>query len=143
MTCYSHALVLIQDKEDGLILLNHAVNLAQSTPMQITLAHISEDYRMMNYGSDSLMNDVVSEDVIKIKALFSELISKTNAPISSRELVTMHRFEDVEKCINELSIDLVIAGHRNRFMGLLSSRSMEYINHLNVDVLIKHINPKI
>lgn len=35
--------------------------------------------------------------------------------------------------------DLVIAGHRNRFMGTLTSRSAEYVNHLNVDVLIKHI----
>ena len=52
----------------------------------------------------------------------------------------MRRFEDVEKCIAELGVDLVLAGHRNRFMGMLTSRSAEYINHLTVDVLITHLN---
>ncbi|HBX3620031.1 TPA: universal stress protein, partial [Klebsiella pneumoniae subsp. pneumoniae] len=27
----------------------------------------------------------------------------------------------------------------NRLLGVLSSHSLEYINHLNLDVLIKHL----
>ncbi|EFN5016608.1 universal stress protein, partial [Escherichia coli] len=30
-------------------------------------------------------------------------------------------------------------GHRNRLFGMISSHSIEFINHLTVDVLIKHI----
>ncbi|MDJ1657151.1 universal stress protein, partial [Raoultella sp. Ech2A] len=31
------------------------------------------------------------------------------------------------------------AGHRNRLLGVMASHSLEYINHLSVDVLIKHL----
>lgn len=55
------------------------------------------------------------------------------------ELVTTRRFEDVESCIRDRRIDLVIAGHHNRLLGVLASHSLEYINHLTVDVLIKHL----
>ncbi len=137
MTCYTHALILVNDKDDGTLLLKRAVALAQPLGMKITLAHISDDYREMNYVSDSLMDDVVSEEVLKSKAFMSELAPET---VDMRELVTMRRFEDVEKCIAELGVDLVLAGHRNRFMGMLTSRSAEYINHLTVDVLITHLN---
>ena len=140
MTCYTHALILVNDKNDGTLLLKRAVALAQPLGMKITLAHISDDYREMNYVSDSLMDDVVSEEVLKGKAFMSELAASVPETVDTRELVTMRRFEDVEKCINELGVDLVLAGHRNRFMGMLTSRSAEYINHLTVDVLITHLN---
>ncbi|SXE88487.1 putative universal stress family protein [Klebsiella variicola] len=86
------------------------------------------------------MNDAVSKEVVLAKALLSELTSSVAEQVNARELVTMRRFEDVQKCINDTGADLVIAGHRNRFMGALTSRSAEYVNHLNVDVLIKHIH---
>ncbi|MGP2417303.1 universal stress protein [Pantoea ananatis] len=140
MTCYTHALILVNDKDDGTLLLKRAVALAQPLGMKITLAHISDDYREMNYVSDSLMDDVVSEEVLKAKAFMSELAASVPEAVDTRELVTMRRFEDVEKCINELGVDLVLAGHRNRIMGMLTSRSAEYINHLTVDVLITHLN---
>lgn len=140
MTCYTHALILVNDKDDGTLLLKRAVALAQPLGMKITLAHISDDYREMNYVSDSLMDDVVSEEVLKAKAFMSELAASVPEAVDTRELVTMRRFEDVEKCINELGVDLVLAGHHNRFMGMLTSRSAEYINHLTVDVLITHLN---
>ncbi len=54
-------------------------------------------------------------------------------------LVTTRRFEDVETCVRQRQIDLIIAGHHNRLLGVLSSHSLEYINHLTVDVLIKHL----
>ncbi len=73
MTCYTHALILVNDKNDGPLLLNRAVTLAQPLGMKITLAHISVDYREMNYVSDSLMDDVVSEEVVKAKAFLSKL----------------------------------------------------------------------
>ena len=138
MKIYTHVLVLVQGKEDGIPLIALAANLSRLMQMKITLAHICNDYREMNYVSDSLMDDAVSKDVIQAKVLFSELMSSVAEPVDARELVTMRRFEDVQKCITDTGVDLVIAGHRNRFMGALTSRSAEYVNHLNVDVLIKH-----
>lgn len=140
MKIYSHALVLVQGKEDGVPLLALTATLSRLLQMKITLAHICTDYREMNYISDSLMDDVVSKDIVQAKALFSELTSSVTEHVEARVLVTMRRFEDVQKCIADLEVDLVIAGHRNRFMGALTSRSTEYINHLDVDVLVKHIH---
>lgn len=142
MNLYSHVLVLIQGKIDGQVLIQHAARLAGALPVQITLVHISEDYREMNYVSDARMDDNVSADLIQAKALFSELVRSVNVPVKTRELVTLNRFEDVEKCISSLDVDLVLAGHRNRWLGQIASDSMEYVNHLNVDVLIKHIDGK-
>ena len=139
MKIYTHALVLVQGKEDGVPLLALAAALSRLLEMKITLAHICNDYREMNYVSDSLMDDAVSRDVGQAKALLSELTSSVDEHVDARELVTMRRFEDIQKCITDTGADLVIAGHRNRFMGTLTSRSAEYVNHLNVDVLIKHI----
>ncbi|MDD7998032.1 universal stress protein [Kosakonia sp. H7A] len=140
MKIYTHVLVLVQGKEDGVPLLALAATLSRLLQMNITLAHICNDYREMNYISDGLMDDAVSKDVVQAKALFSELTSSVAEHVDARELVTMRRFEDVQKCITDTGVDLVIAGHRNRFMGALTSRSAEYVNHLNVDVLIKHIH---
>ncbi|NIF47106.1 universal stress protein [Enterobacter sp. Ap-1006] len=142
MNLYSHVLVLIQGKTDGQVLIQHAARLAGALPVQITLVHISEDYREMNYVSDARMDDNVSADLIQAKALFSELVRSVNVPVKTRELVTLNRFEDVEKCISSLDVDLVLAGHRNRWLGQIASDSMQYVNHLNVDVLIKHIDGK-
>lgn len=41
--------------------------------MRITIAHISTDYRALNYVSDSLRDDRVSQEVIQAKALLNEL----------------------------------------------------------------------
>lgn len=139
MSVYHHALVLINNSLDGIPLLAHAARLARQNPMTITVAHISTDYRAMNYISDSLMDDVVSEDVISAKALLSELAASVDVPVQTLDLVTTRRFDDVEKCVQERQIDLVIAGHHNRLLGVLGSHSMDYINHLSVDVLIKHL----
>lgn len=139
MNSYAHALVLVEGKEDGVPLLAQAVTLARQLQMKITLAHICTDYRELNYVSDSRMDDAVSQEVLQAKALFSELTSSVTEHVDVRQLVTLRRFEDVQNCIADMGVDLVIAGHRNRFMGTLTSRSNEYINHLNVDVLIKHV----
>jgi len=139
MKRYTHALVLVHGREDGEVLVNTAAGLASQAGIQITLAHVSDDYRVMNYVSDSLMDDVVAEAVIRGKAMLNALAALMPENVETRELVTMHRFEDVEKCIAELGIDLVIAGHRNRFMGQLTSGSLEYVNHLNTDVLVTHL----
>ena len=139
MKRYTHALVLIHGREDGEVLVNTAAALASQAGIQITLAHVSDDYRVMNYVSDSLMDDVVAEAVIQGQAMLNALAASMPENVETRELVTMHRFEDVEKCIAELGIDLVIAGHRNRFMGQLTSGSLEYVNHLNTDVLVTHL----
>ncbi|HDR2390317.1 TPA: universal stress protein [Enterobacter roggenkampii] len=140
MKIYTHALVLVQSKKDGAQLLDRAAELSRLLQMKITLAHICTDYREMNYVSDGLMDDAVSTEILKAKALLSELTSSVPERVDAREVVTLRRFEDLQKCINDIGVDMVIAGHRNRFMGALTSRSAEYVNHLNVDVLIKHIH---
>ncbi len=138
MALYHHALVLINSSQDGVPLLEHAARMAEENGMRITIAHISTDYRALNYVSDSLRDDQVSQEVIEPKPCSTSW----PAPSPCRwilSLVTTRRFEDVEACIRQRQIDLIIAGHHNRLLGVLSSHSLEYINHLTIDVLIKHL----
>ena len=139
MSVYHHALVLINSSLDGVPLLAHAAKMAEENAMRITIAHISTDYRALNYVSDSLMNDDVSQEVIQAKALLNELATTVALPVQTLSLVTTRRFADVEACVRQRNIDLIIAGHHNRLLGVLASHSLEYINHLTVDVLIKHL----
>lgn len=139
MMRYHHALVLVHDEKDGVVLLNHAADLARDTGVKLTVCHIDHDWRTMNYGSDSLWNDYEAKTIIASKEMLSRLAKVINYPIDTAELITLYRFDDVEKFIVSNAIDLVIVGHRNRFAGVLTSESMEYINHLAIDVLIKHI----
>ncbi|MEN0616980.1 universal stress protein [Klebsiella indica] len=139
MPVYHHALVLINNSLDGVPLLQHAAKMAEENALRITIAHISTDYRALNYVSDSLLDDDVSQEVIQAKALLSELAATVPIPVQTLSLVTTRRFADVEECVRQRNIDLIIAGHHNRLLGVLSSHSMEYINHLATDVLIKHL----
>lgn len=141
MNNYRHALVMIESFEDGAALLKCIAPMAMApeSATTITLSHFSEDYRAMNYISDSVMNDAVAEDVIKAKAMFSRLASVAPFPIQTLELVTFHQLDDVAKCVATLNIDLTIVGHRNRLFGTFTSRAFELINHLNTDILIHHI----
>jgi nucleotide-binding universal stress UspA family protein len=136
MSVYHHALVLINSSLDGVPLLAHAAKMAEENAMRITIAHISTDYRSLNYVSDSLLDDDVSREVIQAKALLNELATTVALPVQTLSLVTTRRFADVEACVRQRNIDLIIAGHHNRLLGVLAS---EYINHLTVDVLIKHL----
>ena len=152
MTVYHHALVLINSSLDGVPLLQHAARMAQENGMRITIAHISTDYRALNYVSDSLQNDEVSQEVIQAKALLNELattvalpvqtlslVTTVALPVQTLSLVTTRRFADVAERVQQRHIDLIIDGHHNRLLAVLSSPSLEYINHLTVDVLIKHL----
>lgn len=139
MPVYHHALVLINSSQDGVPLLQHAARMAEENAMRITLAHISTDYRALNYVSDSLLNDDVSEEVLQAKVLLNELAASVSLPVQTLSLVTTRRFEDVEACVNQRGIDLIIAGHHNRLLGVMASHSLEYINHLTIDVLIRHL----
>lgn len=139
MLVYHHALVLINSSQDGVPLLQHAARMAEENAMRITLAHISTDYRTLNYVSDSLLNDDVSQEVLQAKVLLNELAASVSLPVQTLSLVTTRRFEDVEACVNQRGIDLIIAGHRNRLLGVMASHSLEYINHLTIDVLIRHL----
>lgn len=65
MAVYHHALVLINSSQDGVPLLQHAARMAEENGMRITIAHISTDYRALNYVSDSLRDDRVSQEVIQ------------------------------------------------------------------------------
>ncbi|KDV92584.1 universal stress protein [Raoultella ornithinolytica] len=139
MPVYHHALVLINSSQDGVPLLQHAARMAEENAMRITLAHISTDYRALNYVSDSLLNDDVSQEVIQAKVLLNELATSVSLPVQPLSLVPPRRFEDVEACVNQRGIDLIIAGHHNRLLGVMASHSLEYINHLTIDVLIRHL----
>ena len=139
MPVYHPALVLINSSQDGVPLLQHAARMAEENAMRITLAHISTDYRALNYVSDSLLNDDVSQEVIQAKVLLNELATSVSLPVQTLSLVTTRRFEDVEACVNQRGIDLIIAGHHNRLLGVMASHSLEYINHLTIDVLIRHL----
>ncbi|QLK20713.1 universal stress protein [Raoultella ornithinolytica] len=139
MPVYHHALVLINSSQDGVPLLQHAARMAEENAMRITLAHISTDYRALNYVSDSLLNDDVSQEVLQAKVLLNELATSVSLPVQTLSLVTTRRFEDVEACVNQRGIDLIIAGHHNRLLGVMASHSLEYINHLTIDVLIRHL----
>lgn len=139
MPVYHHALVLINSSQDGVPLLQHAARMAEENAMRITLAHISTDYRALNYVSDSLLNDDVSEEVLQAKVLLNELAASVSLPVQTLSLVTTRRFADVEACVNQRGIDLIIAGHHNRLLGVMGSHSLEYINHLTIDVLIRHL----
>lgn len=139
MPVYHHALVLINSSQDGVPLLQHAARMAEENAMRVTLAHISTDYRALNYVSDSLLNDDVSEEVLQAKVLLNELAASVSLPVQTLSLVTTRRFADVEACVNQRGIDLIIAGHHNRLLGVMASHSLEYINHLTIDVLIRHL----
>lgn len=98
MAVYHHALVLINSSQDGVPLLQHAARMAEENGMRITIAHISTDYRALNYVSDSLRDDRVSQEVIQAKALLNELACTVSLPVDTLSLVTTRRFEDVETC---------------------------------------------
>lgn len=111
-----------------------------SPDSRLTLAHIVMDYRALNYVSDSVMNDVESEQVIRSKEMLSKVIAGTGCPASTRVIVSLDRFRALAKFIINEHVDLVIVGHRNRLFGVLTSRSMAFINNLDVDCFINHIS---
>ncbi|VTO26773.1 universal stress family protein [Klebsiella pneumoniae] len=65
----------------------------------------------------ALRDDRVSQEVIQAKALLNELACTVSLPVDTLSLVTTRRFEDVETCVRQRQIDLIIAGHHNRLLG--------------------------
>lgn len=139
MSIYKHALILAYDETDGKLLLLQAAKLANACGTKIMLAHIGFDWRWLDYTSDALTKNRQSKEIIAAKAMMSRLIESSDCPFNVTEIVTMHRFKEVERLIKKEGIDLLMVGHKNRFMGVLSSFSLEFINRLSVDVLVKHI----
>ena len=138
MKHYQHILVLVNDEKDGVVLMRQAQNMA-SPDSRLTLAHILMDYRALNYISDSVMNDVESEQVIHSKEMLSKVVVNAGCPASTRVIVSLDRFRALAKFILNEHVDLVIVGHHNRLFGVLTSRSMAFINNLDVDCFISHI----
>jgi len=97
MNNYRHAMVMVENVDDGAALLSCVAPLAldPQSPTEITLSHFSEDYRAMNYISDSMMDDAVAEDVIKAKAMLSHLVKISPFPIKTLQLVTLRQFDEV------------------------------------------------
>ncbi|GAB2941131.1 universal stress protein [Hafnia psychrotolerans] len=138
MQIYKHALLLLNDETDGQFLLE-GVQGFNEQGTAITLGHLTADYGELDIASDALTKDRQSAEVIAAKEMLSRLVDSVSFPVDVKEIVTIHRFKDVEAYVTEAGIDLVIMGHKNRLFGMLSSHSIEFINHLTVDVLIKHI----
>ncbi|MFI8415580.1 universal stress protein [Serratia sp. NPDC078593] len=139
MSMYQHALLLLNNETDGRFLLQGVARRFYQQGTRITLGHLTEDYRELDIGSDAFIKDRQSAEIIAAKAMLSRLVKSARFPIDVKEIVTLHRIKDVGSYVAEAGIDLVIMGHKNRLFGALSSRSSEFINHLSVDVLIKHI----
>lgn len=139
MHIYKHALILVHDETDGRLLLAHAERLVNQMATQITVGHISEDYRELNYTFDAPTQDLQSREVIKDKAMLSKLVEATKINVHVRSIVSIHRFKDISLLIEKEKIDLVMLGHKNRIFGVYRSFSFEFINHMTVDVLVKHI----
>ena len=139
MPIYEHALILLSDETDGQLLLQGVAKGFHEQGTAITLGHLTSDYRELDIASDSLTKDRQSGEIIAAKAMLSRLVEAASFPVDVKEIVTISRFKDVEACVKDSGVDLVIMGHRNRLFGTLSSHSIEFINHLTVDVLIKHI----
>ncbi len=140
MHMYRHALLLVQNETDGRLMLHHAERLVKEMGTRITVGHISSDYRELDYTSDANTKDRQSREVIEAKAMLSRLVESANIDVKVKSIVSIHRFKDVETLVEKEGIDLVMLGHKNRLFGVYSSFSFEFINHLSIDVLIKHIS---
>jgi nucleotide-binding universal stress UspA family protein len=136
---YKHALLILCNETDGKFLLQSIARGFHEQGTAITLGHLTSDHRELDITSDSLTKDYQSAEIIAAKAMLSRLVESVNFPVDVKEIVTISRFKDVETYVAEAGVDLVIMGHKNRLFGMLSSHSIEFVNHLSVDVLIKHI----
>lgn len=139
MQIYRHALLLVHNEIDGLLLLQHAERLSKEMKTNITIGHISRDYRELDYIIDSPTKNIQSHEIIMDKDMLSRLVESSRIDIKVRSIVSIHRFREVEAIVQQEGVDLVMLGHKNRLFGEYSSFSFEFINHLSVDVLIKHI----
>ena len=92
MQIYRHALLLVQNETDGLLLLEQAERLAKEMGTRITVGHLSADYRELDYTSDSLTKDRQSREVIDAKAMLSRLVESSSIDINVRSIVSIHRF---------------------------------------------------
>lgn len=142
MTYYRHALVLAHDAIDGEVLLTHGCKMAHALGTKITIGHIRSDYRELQYLNDNTIVDKQSKHVIEAKEMFSELAKNIDFPAGIEELASITRFKDIDHLISERQIDLLIVGHKNRLFGVLSSYSFEFINRIDIDVLVQHIHSK-
>ena len=104
MQIYRHALLLVQNETDGLLLLEQAERLAKEMGTRITVGHLSADYRELDYTSDSLTKDRQSREVIDAKAMLSRLVESSSIDISVRSIVSIHRFRDVEAVVQHEEI---------------------------------------
>ncbi|TBU70692.1 universal stress protein [Serratia marcescens] len=139
MKGYRHILVLIHNERDGLPLLRQMAAMVRGKPIALTVGHFNADYAELEYGCDALIKDRQAQEVIAAKAMLSRLVSAVDVPVAVKEIVTIRRFKDVSDFIHQAGIDLVVVGHQNRLFGLYSSYSLEFVNRLDVDVLVKHL----
>jgi hypothetical protein len=131
MQIYRHALLLVQNETDGLLLLEQAERLAKEMGTRITVGHLSADYRELDYTSDSLTKDRQSREVIDAKAMLSRLVESSSIDINVRSIVSIHRFRDVEAVVQHEDIDLVMLGHKTAcsgfFLPFLSNSSITFL----------------
>ncbi|MGP3593702.1 universal stress protein [Vagococcus sp. WN89Y] len=137
---YKHALVLINNEEDGQQILQSIAQNFYQFGTAITLAHVTEDFRELDITSDAFMKDSQSEEIILAKAMLSHLVEKCSFPVQVKEFVALRYFDDITHYIDREGIDLLIMGHKNRLFGSFCAHANKFINHPGIEVLIKHIN---
>lgn len=139
MVVYYYVLVLINSSQDGVLLFQYVVRMVEENGMCIIIVYISIDYWVLNYVFDSLCDDWVLQEVIQVKVLFNELVCIVFLLVDIFLLVIICWFEDVEICVWQWQIDLIIVGYYNWLLGVFFLYLLEYINYLNLDVLIKYL----
>ena len=139
MPIYQHALLLVQDERDGRLLLRHAERLNQQMNTRITVAHISADYAELDYLSDAQIKRSPVQRGDRRQSHAQPPGGRLLNPLEVRAMVSIHRFKDVEALIAREGVDLLLLGHQNRPFGVYASFGFEFINHLSIDVLIKHV----
>ncbi len=100
MQIYRHALLLVQNETDGLLLLQHAERLAKEMGTRITVGHLSADYQELDYTSDSLTKDRQSREVIDAKAMLSHLVESSSIDLKVKSIVSIHRFRMSKPLLN-------------------------------------------
>ncbi|TKI03965.1 universal stress protein [Martelella alba] len=139
MGIYNHVLILIHDENDGLTLLNHVTSLPETRGAKVSLCHLRDEFHPLEYISDTPADDSQSPEAIAAREMLNRVANQAPNRADIAFMAIIRRFKDLEKFVERNNIDLVVAGHKNRFLGTLTSRSAEFANHLTVDVLIHHL----
>lgn len=137
-------LVAVHYTKNAENLLGEARRLAEAFHSKVYILHVTEpdpeDYRSLEAGPQFAQDKRVEKRKKKAKIL-KELAQKMqNDGIQAESIVIDGpTAKTIKKTVNDLSIDLVIAGHQKKnffYQLFVGNREKEIIDELNVPVLI-------